>query len=340
MIPLDRVGRPGALEPAGDRVDALAGAEGVLPAEALLFDARALRLGADVVVRVGRAVRFAKGVPAGDQRDGLLVVHGHAPEGLADVLAGEDRVRVAARALRVHVYQTHLDRAERLLEVAWERLAVEAAGVALVSQAVRVGFRPPIDILLRLPDVFAAEGRAERLEAHRLHRAVAGEDHQIAPGQLLAVLGLDRPEQPAGLVEVAVVRPAVERREALVAGVGAAAAIEGAVGAGGMPSHADEERAVVAVVGGPPVLGVGHDLEDVLLEGLNVKRLDLLRIAPARLAGGRVEERELERRRRRLGELEVLEEGALVRHLFGDESGAEQLRRRRNVRETAFGSSQ
>ena len=76
----------------------------------------------------------------------------------------------------------------------------------------------------------------------------------------------------------------------------------------------------VAVVGGPPVLGVGHDLEDVLLESLNIQRLDLLRIAPARLPGGRVEERKLERRRRRLGELEVLEEGALVRHLLVDES--------------------
>jgi hypothetical protein len=51
---------------------------------------------------------------------------------------------------------------------------------------------------------------------------VAGEDHQVGPGNLLAVLLLDRPEQAAGLVEVAVVGPAVDRRETLVAGAGAA----------------------------------------------------------------------------------------------------------------------
>jgi hypothetical protein len=45
---------------------------------------------------------------------------------------------------------------------------------------------------------------------------VAGEDHQVGPGDLVAVLLLDRPEQAARLVEVAVVRPAVERREALL----------------------------------------------------------------------------------------------------------------------------
>jgi hypothetical protein len=44
---------------------------------------------------------------------------------------------------------------------------------------------------------------------------VAGEDHQVGPGDLVAVFLLDRPQQAARLVEVAVVRPAVERRKAL-----------------------------------------------------------------------------------------------------------------------------
>ena len=99
-----------------------------------------------------------------------------------------------------------------------------------------------------------AAAEAERLEAHRLQGDVAGEDHQVGPRDLPAVLLLDRPEQAAGLVEVRVVGPAVERGEALRAGAGAAAAVVDAVGAGAVPRHADEERAVVAVVGRPPVL--------------------------------------------------------------------------------------
>ena len=85
VVPPGRGGRPGALEAAGDGVRALAGAVAVLPAEALLLERGALGLGADVALRVGRAVGLAERVPAGDQRDGLLVVHRHAAERLADV---------------------------------------------------------------------------------------------------------------------------------------------------------------------------------------------------------------------------------------------------------------
>ena len=105
------------------------------------------------------------------------------------------------------------------------------------------------------------------LQTRRLERAVAGEDHEVGPRDLLAVLLLDRPEQAAGLVEVGVVGPAVERREALRAVGRAAAAVGHAVGAGAVPRHADEERAVVAPVGRPPVLRGRHDLVDVLLHG-------------------------------------------------------------------------
>jgi hypothetical protein len=37
-------------------------------------------------------VGFAEGVTTGDERDGFLVVHGHAGEGLADVLGGGERI--------------------------------------------------------------------------------------------------------------------------------------------------------------------------------------------------------------------------------------------------------
>jgi hypothetical protein len=67
-----------------------------------------------------------------------------------------------------------------------------------------------------MPDVLAAEGEAEGLQAHGLVGDVAGEDDQVGPAELVAVLLLDRPEQAARLVEVAVVRPGVQRREALL----------------------------------------------------------------------------------------------------------------------------
>ena len=49
---------------------------------------------------IARAVGLAEGVAAGDQGDGLLVVHRHAGEGLADVAGRGERIGVAVRALR------------------------------------------------------------------------------------------------------------------------------------------------------------------------------------------------------------------------------------------------
>ena len=82
---------------------------------------------------------------------------------------------------------------------------------------------------------------------------------------------LDRPQQPPRLVEVAVVRPAVERSEALLAAVGAAAPVGGAIGARRVPGHADHERAVVPVIGRPPRLAVGHQRGEVALQCLVVE---------------------------------------------------------------------
>ena len=220
------------------------------------------------VLRVDRAVALADRVAADDQRDGLLVVHRHPAEGLADVPGGGQRVRVAVGPLRVHVDQAHLHGAERTGELA-------VAAVALVAEPGVLG--PPED-LLGLPDVLAPEAEAERLEPHRLVGAVAGEDEQVGPGDLPAVLLLDRPEQPARLVEAHVVGPAVERGEALGAAAATAAAVGDAVRARGVPAHPDEQRPVVAVVGRPPVLRGRHQLEDVALQRLDVEGLELLRV--------------------------------------------------------------
>ena len=114
------------------------------------------------------------------------------------------------------------------------------------------------------------------LNPHGFQCAVAGQDHEVGPGNLPAILPLDRPEQHPRFVEIAVVGPAVERREALGAGAPAAAAVADPVGAGAVPCHPDEERPVMAVVGRPPVLRRGHQLEDVLLDRVEVEALERL----------------------------------------------------------------
>src|SRR5690606_3400261 len=105
---------------------------------------------------------------------------------------------------------------------------------------------------------------------------VASQDQEVGPGDLFAVLLFDGPEKPAGLVQVDVVGPAVEGRKTLLAALGPAAAVAGAVGAGAVPRHADEEGPVMAEIRRPPLLGVGHELLEVFLELPIVKLLKLL----------------------------------------------------------------
>ena len=59
-------------------------------------------------------MRLAERVAADDERHRLLVVHGHAGEGLADVPGGGQRVRLAAGPFGIHVDEAHLHGAERL----------------------------------------------------------------------------------------------------------------------------------------------------------------------------------------------------------------------------------
>ena len=58
----------------------------------------------------------------------------------------------------------------------------------------------------------------------------------------------------------------------------AAAAVAGAIGAGAVPGHADEQAAVVAVVGRPPFLRILHQLVEVFLDGRQIELLELLGI--------------------------------------------------------------
>mmetsp|Transcript_53157 Transcript_53157/g.124507 ORF Transcript_53157/g.124507 Transcript_53157/m.124507 type:complete len:299 (+) Transcript_53157:1535-2431(+) len=262
VAPLRRRLGPGHLQAAGDGVLAVAAAEAAVPAQALGGEVGAL--GLDALVVLGRgAVGLAEGMAAGNQRDDLLVVHRHAAEGGADIGRRGEVVAAGIGAFGIHIDQSHVRGGEVGVQLT---LAVEAPVVGQPG-----GLLPPVHVLVGLPAVLAAAGKAEGAKAHALQRDIAGQDEEVGPGDGLAVFLLDRPQQAAALVDVDVVGPGVQRRKALLAAPAAAAAVLGAVGAGGVPGHAHHLRAVVAEVGGPPGLAVGHQPHQVGLEGVVVQ---------------------------------------------------------------------
>src|SRR5262249_26270741 len=154
----------------------------------------------------------------------------HAAERLANVPGRRDRIRLALRAFRIDVDQAHLDGSERIRELALSGIAPVVAQPGVLGT--------PVDVQFRFPDVLAAAAETEGFESHRFQGDVARENDEVGPGDLAAVLLLDGPEQAARLVEVGVVRPAVDGSKSLVAVTGAATAVTGAVGAGTVPGHA------------------------------------------------------------------------------------------------------
>src|SRR5271155_511503 len=214
-------------------------------------------------------MRLAEGVAARDQRNGLLIVHRHATKGLANILRGRQRIRIAIRTLGIHIDQSHLSGPKRLFQF-------PVAAVALIA-AKKLLLGSPVD-RVRCPVIRASASKAEGLETHLLERDIPGQDHQITPGNLFAVFLLDRPQQSPCLVEICVVRPAVERLESLLSAPRAAATVTRAISAGSVPGHTDKERPVVAVVGRPPILRGRQDLRDVPLHGIEVKAQKRLRV--------------------------------------------------------------
>ena len=276
VVPLGRRRRPGAFQAAADLVAADAAAVAALPAETLLFDGGRFGLRPDQC-RITGAVALTEGMTAGGERHRLLVVHGHAGEGLAHIPTRSDRIGFTVGAFRIDVNQAHLHRGQRVLK------QIVIAGIALVIEPAL--FMPPVDILLRFPDVFTSTAETEGLETHGLQGHVAGQYQQVGPGDTAAVLLLDGPEQPSRLVQIDVVGPAVDGCETLIAGAGATTSVTGTVGARAVPGHADEHGAIVAVVRRPPLLGIGHQVGEIPFQRLVVELAERLGVVE-RLAHG------------------------------------------------------
>ena len=201
-VPLGRVRFPGALDTAAGGIAAFAAAKAVLPAEALFLQAGSLRFRADQG-RIPCAVTLAEGMSAGNESNRFFVVHSHPGEGFPYVTAGGDGIRIAVGPFRIDVDQAHLYGGEGIFQI-------PVAGVAFVAKP--LGFRAPIYVFFRLPNILAPAAEAEGFKSHGLESASAGEDHQVGPGNFPTVFLLNGPEQTACFVQVHVVGPAVEGR--------------------------------------------------------------------------------------------------------------------------------
>ena len=265
IAPLRRRLRPCDFKPAGDSVATLAAAKAALPTKALLFDRRCFGIGPNML-GITRTVRLAKGVTTSNERDSLLIIHRHAREGLTNVTRRGEWIRIAVGAFGIDINQAHLHRGKRVFQFA-------IAGITLVGEPFL--FHPPIDVLLRLPNVGTTTAETEGLETHRIQRDIARQNHQVGPRNFATILYLDRPQQATRLVEVAVVRPTVERRKSLTPIARTATTITGAISARAVPRHADEERPVVTEVRRPPILRIGHQGMQILLHRIEIQALEL-----------------------------------------------------------------
>jgi len=86
----------------------------------------------DILARVGGAVSLAERVPAGNQSNGLLVIHRHAGESFADIPCRGNGIRVSIRPFWIDVDQAHLNCSEGIREIT-------IAAIALVRQPLALG---------------------------------------------------------------------------------------------------------------------------------------------------------------------------------------------------------
>ena len=276
VIPLRRVRGPRPFDTAGHRIAANATTGLVVPAHALRFKVGGFGRRAELL-GVTVAMALPDSVATGRQGDGFFVVHRHPGKGDPHVVRRLERIGLAVHTLGIDIDQAHHHGRQRVFQIA-------LAGIAAVGAATRCQpflFRTPVNILFRMPDIFAAKGEAEGFQAHRFVGHVAGENHQVGPADLVAVFFLDRPQQTPRLVQIDVVRPGVERREALVALAATTSPIGDPVGAGRVPGHADHQPAIVAPVGRPPGLAVGHQGLEIVFQGVDVELLELLAVIEA-----------------------------------------------------------
>src|SRR5450432_2768781 len=117
VVPLRWCCGPGHFQTAGDGIAGNAAAVLAAPAETLRLEIRSLGVCTHEGGIAG-TMSLAEGMPAGDQRNSLFIVHCHALECFADVSGGSQGIRLAVWAFRIDVNQAHLYGTERIFEFA------------------------------------------------------------------------------------------------------------------------------------------------------------------------------------------------------------------------------
>lgn len=137
---------------------------------------------------------LAQGVTTNDESSSLLIVHTHTAKSSTDIKSRSLGVRASIRTLGVNVNETKVRSTKRLLELIGTLINVCATIVAnVVTLGDKGGLGTPVDGLIGLPGVSTTTGETEGLEAAVLEGDVAGEDNQVSPRDLAAILLLDRP---------------------------------------------------------------------------------------------------------------------------------------------------
>ena len=199
---------------------------------------------------------FAQRMTAANQRHGFFVVHPHVAEGGTNRCRRGKRVAAMIRPLRVHIDKSHLGRTQRGF-CQFFRVAVRQPGF----------FVAPVHIQIRFPYVFTTSTKAKGTEAGVFQRHVTREDKQVGPGNFLAILLLNRPQQTAGFIQTHVVRPGVQWCKTLLSATCATASIYGAIGPCAVPCHADKQTGIRPPISRPPRLRFGHEGSEIPFQG-------------------------------------------------------------------------
>src|ERR1700687_1382442 len=106
---------PNDFQAAADGVTTKTFAKFILSPQALILDVGTFWFGAYILSGNGSAVRVAEGVSAGSECDRFFVVHRHAGERFPDIPCRSNGIGLSIGPFRIHIDQTHLHRAERIL---------------------------------------------------------------------------------------------------------------------------------------------------------------------------------------------------------------------------------
>src|SRR5690554_1206584 len=265
ITPFGRRLRPGNLQSTGNGVSGLATAVCIFPAQSYFFERSCFGFRSQIGC-ICDAVGLAKSVTTRNERNRFFVVHSHTGKSLPNVFGSRQRVWLTVGPFGIYINKSHLNGGKGVVEVFFSLITLLVAKPFF--------FSPPVDVFLGFPNVFPSPGKTKGAEAHRFKGHIAGQNHQVGPGNFLSVFLFDGPQQTPGLIQVDVVGPAVEWSKALIARAATAASIAHAVGARAVPGHAYKQGTIMSKICRPPVLRLGHQLMQVFFKGCKIQAFE------------------------------------------------------------------